>query len=130
MNPIAQVWTEAAATASPTVACVSSVDACASVDSCPWLIPERKHVTYCERVKRNTESDGIKTINEYIRETSVFIESLYCDVEKYTDTPRCSNVSTLLIFRDFIQGKFCVIQQKSDLMEIQTPTKRNNTNMS
>jgi hypothetical protein len=113
MNPIAQVWTEAAAAASPTVACVSSVDACASVDSCPWLIPERKHVTYCERVKRKTESDVSKTINEYIRETSAFIESLYSDGEKDIDTP---------CFRDFIQGQFCVIQLKRVLMEIQTST--------
>lgn len=42
---------------------------------------------------KKTESDGRKTINEYIRDISAFIESLYSDVEKdrHTLLFRCCN---------------------------------------
>jgi hypothetical protein len=113
--PIAQVWTKAAAAASPVVASVSSVDDRGSVESCPWLTPQQKDVTHCERARseRERESDDSKTNNDYIRETGVFVESLYSAIEKYLDTPFCSNVATRLIFRDLVQSQFLLSNRNS-----------------
>lgn len=70
-------------------------------------------MTYCERVKRKTKSDGSKIINEYNREISAFIESLYSDVEKGVDTSCCVDVAIRLTFRDFIQGHFVLSNRSS-----------------